>query len=375
MPTLTVQLPWTVNNQDAHDSTPVINRVQDNFDALVNAIGTLAAAGLAPTGLAGGDLTGSYPAPQIAAGVILNADINAAAGIVYSKLSLTNSILNADIAAAAGIVYSKLSLTNSIVNADVAAGAAITYAKLVLTNSVTNADIAAAAGIVYSKLNLSASIVGGDIAASLKPSGTAVAATESLRALGSTASTALAGNTTLDAVTAPAANVSLNSHKITSLTAGTASTDARAMVATGSFSAWLTTAAISLASGSVIPFDTEEWDISGWHDITTNKGRFTPLVAGVYRFSGRVRPNAATDLAADQFITVTLAKNGAGFKTGQVGYQRGTALQASGFISACAQANGTTDFFELFVVHNTGGSLPIGNAEAATYWQGELIGV
>jgi hypothetical protein len=42
----------------------------------------------APTGTASGDLSGSYPSPQIAAGVIVDADVNAAAAIAESKLSL-----------------------------------------------------------------------------------------------------------------------------------------------------------------------------------------------------------------------------------------------------------------------------------------------
>lgn len=95
---------------------------------------------------------------------IVNADVAAGAAIVYSKLSLTNSILNADINASAGIVYSKLSLTNSIVNADINASAAIAYSKLNLSGSIVNADINASAAIAYSKLALSNSIVNADIA-------------------------------------------------------------------------------------------------------------------------------------------------------------------------------------------------------------------
>lgn len=93
-----------------------------------------------------------------------NNEIKAAAGIVYSKLSLTNSIVNADIAAAAAIAYSKLALTGSIVNADINASAAIAYSKLNLSGSIVNADVNASAAIAYSKLNLSASIVNADIA-------------------------------------------------------------------------------------------------------------------------------------------------------------------------------------------------------------------
>ncbi len=61
---------------------------------------------------------------------IENADIKAAAGIVYSKLSLANSIVNADINSAAAIAYSKLNLSGSIVNADINASAAISQSKL-----------------------------------------------------------------------------------------------------------------------------------------------------------------------------------------------------------------------------------------------------
>lgn len=53
-------------------------------------------------------------------GELLNADINAAAAIAYTKLALTGTILNADINAAAAIAYSKLALTGAILNADLA---------------------------------------------------------------------------------------------------------------------------------------------------------------------------------------------------------------------------------------------------------------
>lgn len=73
---------------------------------------------------------------------ITNDNIDAAAAIVYSKLSI----------GAAAINYDRLNLTGSIVNADVSASAAIAYSKLNLGTSIVNADISASAAIVDTKL-------------------------------------------------------------------------------------------------------------------------------------------------------------------------------------------------------------------------------
>ncbi|MBI3258562.1 MAG: hypothetical protein HYZ54_03640 [Ignavibacteriae bacterium] len=128
-----------------------------------NGSGELSWSAAGASGSAGGDLTGTYPNPQIASGVIINSDINASAAIDYSKLNLAGSIVNADVSSTAAIAYSKLDLSSSIVNADVSGTAAIAYSKLNLTSSIVNADVSGTAAIAYSKLNLTSSIVNADV--------------------------------------------------------------------------------------------------------------------------------------------------------------------------------------------------------------------
>jgi len=88
-----------------------------------------------------GDLAGTAASPQIASGVIVNSDVNAAAAIARSKLDFGSGLVNGDVAAAAAIARSKLDFGSGLVNSDIAASAAIAYSKLALSNSIVNGDI------------------------------------------------------------------------------------------------------------------------------------------------------------------------------------------------------------------------------------------
>lgn len=101
-----------------------------------NIVGTIAAvSGTNLTNLNGSNISsGTVAAARLSN--ITNTQIDAAAAIVYSKLSLSGGILNADVNASAAIAYSKLNLSAAIQNGDIAA-AIITFNKWA-SNSCTS---------------------------------------------------------------------------------------------------------------------------------------------------------------------------------------------------------------------------------------------
>ena len=87
-------------------------------------------------------------------GKIANANVDASAGIAYSKLALTGSIVNADVSGSAAIAYSKLALTGSVVNADIATAAAIARSKLA-NGTASHVVINDGSGVLSSEATLS----------------------------------------------------------------------------------------------------------------------------------------------------------------------------------------------------------------------------
>jgi hypothetical protein len=88
-----------------------------------------------------GDVTSVGNATSIAAGVIVNADVNASAAIAYSKLNLATSIVNADISASAAIVDTKLatiSTASKVSNSATTATSANTASAIVARDASGN---------------------------------------------------------------------------------------------------------------------------------------------------------------------------------------------------------------------------------------------
>lgn len=142
-------------------------------------------------------------------------------------------------------------------------------------------------------------------------------------------------------------------------------------LAKGAFSAYRAgTQSIATGAGTVIVFDTEEFDVSGWFDTAT--GRYTPQVPGYYRLSANVASSAVQ--AVDVAWAPVLRKNGSSYKNLPNNAQRNGATPISAGGSVIAVANGTTDYFEVLHTHTAASATLIAGGAALTYFQGELIG-
>lgn len=135
--------------------------------------------------------------------------------------------------------------------------------------------------------------------------------------------------------------------------------------AIGAFSVYRN-AAVSLAAGAQVPFDTIEYDSHSWFSVGT--GRFTPLVAGVYSFSTVVGGNPA----ADVYVQAAIRKNGATSKFGALTYDRGAGVYSSAV--ARFAMDGATDFVDVIWDQSSGGSLAVLVGAAVCYLQGEFVG-
>lgn len=120
---------------------------------------------------------------------------------------------------AAGAVGSTELASNAVTTAKIA-DANVTTAKIADSN-VTTGKIADSA-VTTAKINDQA-VTGAKVADAIKD---AAAGTASLRTLGTSSTSAMAGNTTLSSIAGPTADVSLGGYKITSLGTPTAATDA-----------------------------------------------------------------------------------------------------------------------------------------------------
>ena len=268
---------------------------------------------------------------KIADDTIVNADIKSDAAIAYTKLNLSGSIVNADVKSDAAIAYTKLNLSGSIVNADVSSSAAIAYSKLNLTGSIVDADVKSDANISISKLN-------------------------------TTQFDTQVRTSRLDQMSAPTADVSLNSRKITSLADPTNDTDAaNKRYVDGAVQGLSWKAAVRTSATSDVDLEAPGASIDGVSlssgDRVLLLGQTAPEENGIYVWSGA---SATMTRAADANSAAEL-KGAAVFVMEGTRADQAYTLVTDGAITVDTTALSWTQFTGLGQVTAGGGLTKTGN--------------
>ena len=105
------------------------------------------------------------------------------------------------------------------------------------------------------------------------------------------------------------------------------------------------------ATSTKAQIDQVIFDSNNCYDNTTNY-RFTPTVAGKYFIYGTIQANGSANSALD-FVMSIIAKNGTNISQNLIDNRdnRGGTSSAS-YTSVITDLNGTTDYIELFGIHN-----------------------
>lgn len=131
---------WEFSGGNVYTSGYFIGNVSGNASTVTNGVYTTD--------------TGTVTSTMIADNTIVDADINSAASISYSKLNLNNSITNNDISTTGSISYSKLNLSSSIINADISSSAAIDVTKLASSGITFGSTVANLGNTILSFVGL-----------------------------------------------------------------------------------------------------------------------------------------------------------------------------------------------------------------------------
>ena len=116
-------------------------------------------------------------------------------------------------------------------------------------------------------------------------------------------------------------------------------------------------------------FQTEEFDTNSNY----TDSRFTPTIEGYYQLNAEVRLDGASGTGE---MMIILYKNGSEYKRGT--NQSGTQIAANFWamtVSSMAYANGSTDYFEIYVQQGSGGSVTVTavNNSAITWFNGCML--
>lgn len=127
----------------------------------------------------------------------------------------------------------------------------------------------------------------------------------------------------------------------------------------------------TIASGgfSKVQCGTEDWDTGGCYDNATNY-RFTPNQAGKYLLSAAAPMNAG---AAGGTYIVSIYKNGTEHRRLVQKTFAASETIAPGVSSCVVQANGSTDYFELFIYQDAGVNGTLLGSTLYTSFQGVFV--
>jgi len=155
------------------------------------------------------------------------------------------------------------------------------------------------------------------------------------------------------------------------LTAASIAIDGKQAVNGPAFSAYANSSTQTITNGSQqkVLFQTEEFDTNSNFASST----FTPTVAGYYQLNAEVRLDGASGTGE---MMIVIWKNGAEYKRGT--NQQGTQIATNFWamqVSSVVYANGTGDYFEIYVQQGSGGSLTVTavNVPYITWFNGCMI--
>jgi len=134
------------------------------------------------------------------------------------------------------------------------------------------------------------------------------------------------------------------------------------------FSIYLGGSTQSISSGAFtkVSFDTTTFDTNS----CISSGRFTPNVAGYYQLNTNILFNS---IAVTTIIIVAIYKNGGNYARGNGGYLSNTSGDTEILATTLAYANGTTDYFEVYVYQNSGVSKTVYNDAGLTSFNGCMV--
>jgi hypothetical protein len=115
--------------------------------------------------------------------------------------------------------------------------------------------------------------------------------------------------------------------------------------------------------------NTKDFDTNNNFDATTNY-RFTPTVAGKYLLTASVQLGGGV---AGNGFTLTLYKNGSAYKQGPIA-RMNNANAIGATVSAVVDANGSTDYFEIWGYQDTINATGINTGALLSHFSGMRIG-